>query len=453
MKWSYPEKGFALILTIVTLLTISILVSFSIRAVYSAMAYRAVERNNFRARLAAESGVAFAQARLHNAVQMGDVSALNHARQRIKDGSSFQLQVGFDRGFVNVRSQGQFADSIYVVEALIGSQPSAALKNALVIESSSHELYASGSTSITGNVLLPNGFLIPKSLHGESAAKQPIVQGEIRPFNAAARPQFKWLFETHVINILKQANQIQYGMAQFPNGKPQEGNPELRVLELEGQTLRLKSPVEWPKDLVEIRGPGTLLCKGDLILEKPINLTQNVWLVVDGKIEFSEPVWVEASLIASGTISSRKSLKGSGCLMSLNAIQLNGDTQLHMPTTLMLSYSPELSPPTPKQIVVNQASIVGLFIAWQQPGTNWNPRIQIGQGCDIKGYIFTNGQTELLSPITGVAYTHEILSHAGAQPFLNWLKSIQIDRDAKAVHWALPPAIGGNLAVAQWIKR
>ncbi len=436
-----------------TLVIATVLITLSIKVTSTSMQKRANTRKRLKARFAAESGISYAQARLHHAQQMGDLRVLNGVSKKMDSNTYFELEVELDRGFFNVTSIGHHLEKKHRVQALLGNRAPDLTQKAFVLEKSSHELYASGSTHIEGDAVLPQGMVISRSLHGEPAAKKPVVSGKIAASEQLRKPDWNLFYEQEMHAFLKQAHQIQYGINKLPKGKPMKNNPQSRILELKGRTIRCQVPLKIPGELKEIRGPGVILCKGSLEWTQQVDLIKNVWLVLDGDIHIQTEMAFQANLLATGNIKVSGKLQGSGSIFSLSAIELSGGTKLTLPTTIGLIYNSELSPKTPKQLILGKAEILGTVFAFKKTTQQWLPWIQVEPECQFTGYLITNGQTQLKSAMKGFVYTGELVSRAGAQQFLNWMKSIDIKRQQDRIQWALPPGMGEEVEVLTWLQR
>ncbi len=437
-----PEAGFALP-SILMLLTILSLVAASVLLIQY-MQRRMVQRDAamVKAEYAAQSGVAEVLAKMKDVESLTE--ALKGSRQHFAydDGSQADVETSAWGIFLLVRSTGSFGKASTTKVALSGMHPPPAYDNALILGNVSHQLVLTGSSFITGDVLIGTPGLTTGSLRDYATPISLPHKGKVITKRTPDLPPIERSllqeFSDSMADILRGRAPGATSLASFPGG------------------TRLRSGmIADTTDIVLIQ--GNVLVDGTLLRgNHPLYIS--AW----GKVEISPDARIEGLVLIAGMgeiVVESGAASRHVLLYSEKEIRLRPRTdfsgQLIAPVitcdsgsvarypSCVVSLARSLGPDSSRSILVsNGAHVEGticLFATAALPGQEDIVRIE--PSASVVGSIYSSGKTTLDGSVTGTVVTDDFFFYAAPTSYIGWLRSARIDRSALPPNFLMPPAM------------
>lgn len=398
-----------------------------------------------KARLSAESGIAYADAFISGIRTIREAESLNGHRETMNGEQRFELQAVYRQGYLWVRSRGFYGEISYTVEAYLGHRLPVPAEAALVVASVPFdEMFVSGSTKIQGDLILPKVKLEPKALHRLPAASDRFLEGYLERYPINGVPLGKPFLIESARRDLKDAQTLLFGAESFP---------EDEVWNLAGQEHNFKGDITLPETLKRIQGPGKIKINGSLTLNGQIEILGHAELIVSGDITISEArAKINAAFIAGNNFSARGSFEGTATILARQNLSLLAGCKLSAGSVAGLIQVPEMTTTGLPVLLINGAQFDGVLFSWDERA--WTaPIIRIESGSRCSGYVLGSGKVDLRAPFRGHVRCHELVAMEGAQMFTNWMKNLEINRDPEQINWALPLGFGETGTTLTWVKR
>lgn len=440
------EEGSALITVLIITVIISVLILGILGTVYVQTSFIQRDIDKSKALYTAEEGVF----RLLDSVANQKTTKIDTIIYT--HNNRIELTLEPFGGVYNIHSKTSYGAKKLNLNVIVGEKATKVFNNALVIGDTTSALNVTGSTIINGDIVSGKGGVRESSFKGFPFSGK--IEGESfeigKDFNF---PEFDTrLFEEFIKDMDELLQKRDY-----PSIKVFSRKKDLFSWTLTGDTVFFdKNLTVEVNEKFSIPANKTLLIDGNLIVNGELKVGEFSKIVssdsvlVSGKIEGSDFITYAENLVEIGGISVAK-----GQFLSSGRIKIKDNTYLQYPSVIYTS-SEYFDGKEPEVILISdQAKVDGtlLYPVENNSFTRDLFRVKIEEGANVKGGVYTLSQTELKGKIQGTIATNQLYFYESPTTYINWLKDISIDVEARPENYIVPIGFSDTTryAILNWL--
>ncbi len=418
MKHPLPHdegSALALVLTVLTLLTVLFGTVFMVHVAQSRFVRRDVYR--LQARYAAEGCLARALAAW--------VDAPGESEETEADCRRSSRLFG---GFVRVELEARAGPARHQVDALVGFVLPESLQDAILLADPHGQLHLAGQTVVRGSIRAGPLGVQTSVLDGR------VFSGEVNgPIHREAAPTLP-AFDAR--GVIVQRNRFRAWIA--GEARP-EGGPEALTI-VRGETLHYDTA-----DSALFLHPVMILARDNLHLAGSLRLKSGSILVTGGALEIGGEVRGEGVLAYAGrAIEITGHAELAAQLLAEEGIHVAENARLLYPSLLIVFGQAGEEASSAEIRLMDDAVVDGAVITPEIEGEA-NGRVIVEAGATVRGLVYGAGQSEIAGAVLGTVATRQFHFYASPTHYVNWLRDALIDRPARPTPFHLPFGFEGAM--------
>ncbi|MBI5216808.1 MAG: hypothetical protein HY960_13735 [Ignavibacteriae bacterium] len=408
-----------------------------------------------KALYAAESGIAKVLASCEN--QDAIETSLNQSPLNIifPDSSKTMVEIKPWGVFLLVQSRGKFRKSEVMRSAFVADIPSSVFDNALVFGNRNHQLVFSGTSSVTGDVIVGQSGVTVGNLRNRTSPIKIPVSGKIsRELNPDFPIFHSFPFEQQITfyeKLLRHEAQINQHQAMV---FVQEAEIRSKTIPDSINYVFVKGDAHLNAKIQRRDIPLYIIVEGNVSLAGITVLEGLITIIAAKRIDVREQTFVQQGILFSKdsiTIATSKTVSGQ---FISPVIHIESDAFLTYPSVVFST--PLSSFPLEKQeIKLKSGSKVEGMIALISRNNIEQPEriIIIEEGATIIGTVFSDNKVTFDGTINGTVVTKDFYFYESPTTYYGWLRGGTIDRTNLPTGYLLPSGFTNQarLSVLEWL--
>jgi hypothetical protein len=425
------EEGSALASVLIIIVIVSLFIGIVLSGIYLQNGFIQQDINEVKARYAAEAGIALFLSEFNYSAVTRDTSLTI----TVDDSTQVTINARPFGGFLDVESMAMIKGKEKKIRVLAGAKKTDVFEHAVVLGDTSSVLMLTGSTQLKGDIL--SGQIGTRTTDFKGISFSGSLQGEQMQQSGPLLPNFDAGFIQNQKDVIK--NSFQDGtFNSFASsfGGLRDSNAEAEdTLFFDGNvSWSSRDSISFPKD-VTIAVNGSLTLNGNYYFGAFTKLLVTDTLRVGGSIS-GEHVLMYAGQslqVGGGAQLSAQVLSGGEIILRDNAY-------LTYPS---LVYTDQELSPDRQEVIIDirgNAKIDGTVV-YPVPTTNFTSglfRVRVSDQAEVRGGIYTLGQTELEGTVLGSVLTQQFYFYESPSSYINWLKDAEVDFSGRPENYVVP---------------